>query len=251
MAVYHHRMRTNIINSLRALSVTYFERMPLILSPEDFIAAFINPEHVEKLKDVEELVGRIGRDAFEASISTGPHNLRTRVFFGAKAPIILPRYVSRGLQPTCPDNVRAKIDHWAAERISAGFAFGDIHDGINYLNEVSQDVRAMAMMIPCLPLIMASISDDEEAKTTIKARKLANDKSFGKLPRLPREVRDRLREASSIVNSVTLLSEAQVPLPTKGQAAIYGNPGYPPGQTEPSIFCASDGSIPVEARTFL
>jgi hypothetical protein len=58
---------------------------------------------------------------------------------------------------------------------------------------------------------MSNISEDGENKAVKKAQKLASIKRFGSLPRLPRQVTQRLSEVSALVNATTLMKDAPVP----------------------------------------
>jgi hypothetical protein len=219
MPVYSHRMMSDLHYSLDKLAVMFFERMPLVLAPDEFIAAFIAPEHVTTLRQVEELVGHTGGTSARFTVPVdGKCDLKVTVDFGMRPPIILPRYISGGVQPTCPDEVSQKIMHWVNERVDFGYAFGDAADALNALNDVCVDVRAMTAMLPCFTTIMAGISDDSEAKTTKRAQSLNHNKSVGRLPRLPRQVKDRLLEVSAIVSSVSLLKDAPIPETPKEHA---------------------------------
>lgn len=212
MPVYSYKMVNNLEAALSALATMFFSKMPLELTPDEFIAAFINPEHIEKLNDVEKLVGYVGRSVVNCNLSSnGPERLPVSITFGVRAPIILPQYVDGGIQPTCPDDVRDKITSWVTERVRFGDAFGDTLDAIRELNALCNDVNTMSTLLPCLPLVMSSISDDEDAKTNKRAQSLANNKKVGTVPRILRETKNRLIEISSIVNSASLLRDAPVP----------------------------------------
>lgn len=239
MSVYSHRMMSDLYTSLDALADTFFCRMPLILTPDEFIAGFIAPEHVPTLREVEELVGHIGTSGTSQSYHVeGMRTLDVIVAFGQRAPIILPRYVSSGFQPTCPDEVRQKVLAWVKERVEFGYAFGDAYDALNELNEICADTRAMAAMLPCFTAIMAGISDDSEAKTTKRAQHLSQNKSVGRLPRLPRQVKDRLLEVSAIVNSVSLMKDAPIPETPKHHARLAHNQHAPANGERQNIFRA-------------
>lgn len=225
MTAYSHRMLSDLEVSLHNLATQFFSRMPLILDPDEFIAAFIAPEHVEKLQDVRELVGHVGRDAITTNIAPrdGMGVPGWSITFGFRPPIILPQYVTHGLQPTCPDHIHEKIIAYIDERMRFGRAFGDALDALRELNSICEDAETITILMPCFPVIVGSISDDSEAKTTKRAQKLAQSKRVGKLPRLPRQVKDRLQEVSSIVNSVSLMRDAPIPETPKMHARFIYN----------------------------
>lgn len=212
MAVYSYRMIEQLRSSLGGMATTMFSRSPLILTGDEFLLAFVDPEHIPMLKQVQDIC----RPAVTGWANTMFHTAdgetaEMQIQFGGTAPVILPQYVRHGLQPTCPQDIRDKIEAWLAERVNFGRAFGDAHDAIDYLNDNCGDVEAMSLMLPCIPSIMANISTDAESKQVKKAQKLTSIKRFGKLPRIPRQVTQRLAEVSALVNAVTLMQDAPVP----------------------------------------
>jgi hypothetical protein len=221
MPVYSHKMITNLSYSLDNLAGMFFSKMPLILTPSEFVAGFINPDHVEKLNDVQELVGHVGRtDTTSKLADTDGVVIPVYITFGGRPPIILPQYTSGGLQPTCPNDVREKVTSWVTERVRFGDAFGDARDAIHELNQLCSDVETMSALLPCLPLVMSNISADEDSKTTKRAQSLAHNKKVRVIPRILRETKNRLIEVSSIVNSASLLGDAPVPETPKNHAHI-------------------------------
>jgi hypothetical protein len=237
MAVYSGRSMLELTTSLSNMSRTFFSRMPLILEPDEFVAAFIAPEHVTKLREVEELIGFTGLNSCQAGVSSGSGvNLSLAIDFGIRPPIILPRYVVGGLQPTCPDHIRERIVHWVDERLRFGAAFGDAYDALLELNAICPDARTITTLFPCFPNILASISEDAEARTTKRAQALAQSKSVGVLPRLPREVKNRLQEVSAIVNSVALLKDAPLPETPRQHARLTRREDSSPTDTRYHIF---------------
>jgi hypothetical protein len=242
MPAFSTKRIESLISALERVANYYFSKMPLILSPEEIISAFVNPDHIAKLREVEELVGFVGRTDFQFTMHIDGCSLPLRVGFNRRPPILLPQYVTGGLQPTCDEATLATIHGWAGERLRLGFAFGDVHDALNQLNYVCQDPNAMATLLPCLPYLMSMINDDEEAGTTKSARKLAQNKSVGRLPRLPLEVKQRLQEVSAIVNSASLLADAPIP-ETKPMHAVmsYDPYGRGFGQARTNIFYDNSG----------
>jgi hypothetical protein len=198
--------------SLQSLAALMFTRSPLILSDDEFLAAFIEPSHLPMLKEVQEMC-RPGLSAMAYTMMTSAEGdgMQMQIQFGVSAPVILPQYIRHGLQPTCPQAVRDKFDAWMAERVNFGRAFGDAHDALEYLNDNCGDVEAMTLMLPCLPSIMSNTSEDGDSKAVKKAQQLTSIKRFGKLPRIPRQVTQRLSEVSALINATTLMKDAPVP----------------------------------------
>lgn len=212
MPVYSYRMIQSLTDSLGTMATTLFSKTPLILSGDEFLAAFVDPEHLSMLKQVHEICRpTVPSYASTVFFAEGGETLQMQIAFAGNAPVILPQYIGHGLQATCPQEIKAKVDAWLAERISFGRAFGDAQDAIGYLNDNCGDVEAMTLMLPCLPSVMAGISTDGDSKVVKRAQKLTSLKRVGKLPRIPREVTQRLAEASAIVNATTLMQDAPMP----------------------------------------
>lgn len=224
MAVYSYRMIESFRSSLSNMAASLFSKTPLVLGADEFLAAFVAPDHIPMLKQVEEIC-RPAVTAYAATTlyTEDGERLGAPVSFVGKAPVILPEYVRHGMQSTCPQEIKDKIAAWVAERVNFGHAFGDVHDAIGYLNETCGDVEAMALMLPCLPTIMAGLSTDGDSKAVKRAQKLTSVKRFGKLPRLPRQVAQRLSEASALVNAVTLMQDANPPAQVRFDAHIMVN----------------------------
>ena len=124
-------MRESIRNRARRL----FNTNDLELSSSEFIAAFINPDHIEALTQVQEIVGQVGNSwcniDLQAKYSDGTSELLNfSVTFESKPPIILPRYVSSGLQISAPPDICEKLNTWVVERVRLGKIFGDAFDAL-------------------------------------------------------------------------------------------------------------------------
>lgn len=209
MAVFSPRAISDFDAALRRMASTFFDKTKLVLSGDEFIAAFIQPDHVPKLKEVQELVGFAGASFLNTTLfDSAGTGYSVQLMFTGSAPVIVPQYCGKGTQPNAPASVNAKLTEWLDERAKMGAAFGDTIDAMNFLNTACGDAQAMSLMLPCLPTIMGQVSDDAANRTVQRARKLTDIKSFGKLPALPPEVRRRLMEVSAIVNSVTLMLDA-------------------------------------------
>lgn len=234
MSVISPRTLDTYVDALTALAGKFFSKTQLILSGDEFVSAFINPDHVAKLAEVQALVGYVGTSYIDTMISDSEgRHFKTTVGFVSNAPMILPRYIANGMQPTVPAAVDAKISAWVEERVRFGFAFGDTIDALRNLNDSCGDLRAMSVMLPCLPTIMGQISDDSENKTVKRARKLSGQRSYGTLPKLPAATKKRLLEVSAIVNSVTLALDAPDQTGKKHDAVIHSLVRQSP---EPDIF---------------
>lgn len=237
--VFGTRMLDMLETSLRQISQKIFGPSALVLKPDEFVRAFINPEHVDTLTQVRELVGHVGLTSTVTKVNTSDGmEFDLSLAFNGWPPITMPQYVRHGLQPTCPDDVRARITAWLDERYQLGAAFGDVHDALYYLNQTCGDAKAVALMMPCLPTIMAGVSEDGDNATVKRARRITAAKSFGKLPALPVAVKQRLIEVSAIVNATAMMEKAESPTTTRGDAVLSFRDF---GGVRPSLFGGSVG----------
>ena len=216
-------MRDSIRNRARRL----FNTNDLELSSSEFIAAFINPDHIEALTQVQEIVGQVGNSwcntDLQAKYSDGTSELLNfNVTFESKPPIILPRYISSGIQISAPPDICEKLNKWVVERVRLGKIFGDAIDALNWLNNNCKDIRAIRTMFPALPVLLRDVAIDEKSASARMALKLDSSKGVTTLPTLPREVRDRILEASNLVNATTLLDGVNQTNQRATGVAIFG-----------------------------
>lgn len=212
MAVFKFRTMDALKASIKAISGRLLDHHIVTLSPDEFIAAFIRPEHVDVLKTTQSIVGNIGDSYFTTTVA--PAHLY--VSFGwNKPPIIVPQYVRDGYRDTAPYEVVDKIIKYIEERVRIGRMFGDAVDALHYLNDNCGNAAAMAVMFPALPTVMNSISDNPESTSAKRAHKLVEAKSFGTLPKLPREVKTRMIECSNLItNTLMIESTAAKEIPS-------------------------------------
>lgn len=212
MPVYAYRAIEEVKTSLKSLAEKVAARLTLNISGEEFLQAFVVPEHVTAIRGVMDLVGMSDNNARSTVLATSRgYRFQTAVTFSGSAPILIPQYVSGGLARTCPDALRERIIGWTDDRARFGLAFGDVMDSLDFLNNNCGDLKAMSIFSPCLPSIIRNISDDADSRSAKRARSLASSNRFGKLPKMAPEAKARLLEASAVINSATLLLEAPVP----------------------------------------
>lgn len=220
--MFSTRVMDNILTGLNQLADTLFERMPLHLSPDEFVEAYIRPHHVEPLRTTVDIVGLVGnsstvaRQRIDISGITGVEgefvNLATHISFGGhKQPTILPQYIAtHGIQnPGTP--AAAKILAWAADRIKHGLVFADAEEAIRWLDTASGNAAAIRVMFPAITTIMSTAFVNGEYPLAERAVKLSQMTSFGGLPKISPVQRERLREVSSFINTIPLMRDAPVP----------------------------------------
>ena len=222
MSVYSTKIINEMKFSLKNIADYLINRTHLHLTGEEFIAAFINPEHQTMLIDVRGMVGFVGSTSLYTNIYTSTDTkMRAYLSFKRIPPIIIPRYASNGIQPTCPPAIMAKLVEWADERHRIGCMFGDALDAIDYLNAECGDARAMAIMLPALVTIMSKNSTQEEDRMVKRAKKISEGKGFGSLPRMTPVNRERLKEISALINMAAMLENTPVDAPNnEGDAHV-------------------------------
>ena len=240
MPVYGTKIIEDLCTSLSSLADKMFTKTTMVMKDEEMLAAYIIPDHLTMLKEVQAMCDP-GTNTYVISHETCTNGavMRLDYCFKGCSSVIMPKYVTKGLQPFCPEHLRTRVKDFVDQRHAFGTAFGDVRDALHYLNATCGDARAMAVMLPCLPTIMSNMSPDPDSPAVKRARKLKSSSGFGALPPLPREVKNRLMEVSAIVNSVTLLSDAHTPTVQKHDAyitaaylaenAVRGNIFYPGG----------------------
>lgn len=207
MAVFTWRTMDEIRSGVRKLANRLITGHNLTLTPDEFIASFIDPEHVPVLKTTAQIVGHVGEDTARIKLSTvGGLKLECSLMFGGSMPpIILPHYIAQGPRSTAPAEVTDKINAWLEERVRLGRFFGDAIDALSWLNDNCGNANAMAVMFPALPTILRTYDSDPDSMATKRAVKMTNAKSFGSLPKLPREVKARFIECSDLLLAVSML----------------------------------------------
>lgn len=231
MAVFSFRTMDQLFTGIKTLASRLIDPSQLVLTPDEFIACFINPDHVASLKQVGALVGGIGQYYVSPKLATSDGNTcPTYCSFGySSPPIIIPDYATDGLQPATPDELRAKITAWVDERVRIGNMFGDALDALHWLNDNCGNASAMAVMFPALPTILKAFDPEPESTSSKKAKRIADAKSFGSLPKLPREVKQRMIECSDLLLTVSMLESGSPPSTKKGEALVKMN-GQPKTQ---------------------
>lgn len=215
MAVYKFRTMDALYGAIRRVGNTLFGDFRCKLTGPEFVSAFIQPEHIAPLRQVQDIVGLVGNHSFYSKFMT-TDDVETKItvlFNRNEPPIILPNYVSTGVISSAPDDVLLKIRTFVDERVRLGRLFGDAIDAVRYLNDHCGNANAMAVMFPVLPALMKYADPDGEADSAFakRANKLASAKSFGTLPKLPQAVKQRILEASNVVQTSLMLEQTNGP----------------------------------------
>lgn len=189
---------------------TYHHHTQLRLTKKEFISAVIAPDVLPLLQQVQEMVQLPdSTNAFMYVTTDDGCKYPLAVTIGGSGlGIPLPKDVRRGLKPTCPPEVKAKVMKWVDDRLQAGRMFGDVFDSLGYLAYACGDARAMTLTLPCLPMLVAGIGTKTADKSV---KRLTNLRGTGALPSLKPEIRQRLQAGAALVNSIALFKDAPDP----------------------------------------
>ena len=193
----------------------------LYLTKDEFIEAFVRPEHVSKIREVYDLLGERRTGPVQVTLNTDPTDADPRiaadiVFFDDPG-VFLPSYAKTSFNFATPAG--AKVLEWAAERRRLGLVVGDAIDAIETLNAMCGNSLALSVCFPAIGSIMTRASEAKDQALIDKdpvvrrGRAIGNGKSIGSMPSLPREVIDRIRTASATVQALLLTEEAVLSVP--------------------------------------
>lgn len=210
MPVFRPNTLTDLDQATRNIADVFYAKTMLVLTPDEFINGFVDPTHLSLLREAQSLIGSVGSTSMVTKIAPEGEEFQMAgdlAFYG-RPPVPLPLYIQEGMQPTCPPEIRGKIKSWAADRARFGRAFGVVRESLLYLSSVCVDTRAMTLCLPCLPQLMASTSEDENAYMVKRAQKLAQRTAVPKLPRLEPALKAALHEASAMVQAAAMAASA-------------------------------------------
>lgn len=203
MPAFSDRYFENIVGAYQSKVAQMFSKMSLIMTHEEFISGFIQPEHIDILKKTEEIVGFVGNSSTSITYSRFPYSSMW-MSFRRKPAIILPKYVEKGPRGNAPIEIINKFDAWVWERFRLGCDAGDALDAINMLDDMCPTPQVFAALFPAITTILSWVSHDEESKERKLAEKLTTLGNVSGIPALPREIKLRLLELSSFVQTISL-----------------------------------------------
>lgn len=224
MPALSYNTLVRVQSALSKLADRMFVKTTISLSPEEFVSSFIQPEHVEKLKEVERLVGFVGTTHTYAKVSTPAGNSVAKILlsFIGRPPVILPLYIAHNgdTLDTADPAVVARIKAFVEERLRVGNMLGDAHDALDWLSEHCENASTMRIAFPALPTLLGAIDNDPASVIGKRAAKLLESKRFGSMPAMSPDIRDRLREVCALIQGLTLLSDAADPVYPNGHAVV-------------------------------
>lgn len=202
-------MLSNLHHQVRNLYSNMLLTNPLIVSDDEFISMFVNPEHVDVLKQTESLVGPIGTKQMTARYTFEAEQIVhgfIHVGFHQKPPIIIPDYAGHGLTPEAPVELHDRVYEWAKWVYEINCKFGDITDALSWLNVNTESWDAVRTMLPILPVLLKNTDTDPDSVVQKRAARLQARPNVRGLPRLPREVKERLIDCCNTALAATLIA---------------------------------------------
>jgi hypothetical protein len=192
--------------------------MQMVLTEEEFIDGFIYPDHIDKLREATRMTGisaPVGAFQFTAHAPDG-EEVKLQRYGNGTRDFMLPIYVSQGLRQDAPAGLRERLGEWIVNRLAIGNAMNEVHGAVNTLNYCCTSARTIAVLVPCLPLLVSMMYySDNTGKTeaSIKAAdKLEKPGTMAGMPLLSRDDKNKLLDASlRITSSFALLSEMPIP----------------------------------------
>jgi len=189
---------------IKAIGENYYGLNEVRLTPNEFIQAFIMPEHVPVLMRASELCGGIAVNS-SYPMKLHPENdpeVRVTLRLRGDCPVPIPTYVGNGLSEQCPSLLRDRIMSWVTDRVYAGDILGDLYDAITIFDRTLHNLRSFAIMVPCLPMIVQSLRNGSYEKIL---KKMGKGTDF-KLPNLPPEVAERVQKSNAFYTGLSMLT---------------------------------------------
>jgi hypothetical protein len=215
MPVFQYGVLSQISRALIDIGAAALAKAPLFITKDEFIEAFIRPEHIEKLREVTELIGPAPIGSMGCNLGTDPNDvgvaIPAMIQFHRPLKLLMPDYARSGFQPGTP--AADKIRSWAASRRGQGILLGDALSAIDYLNNACGNAKAFSLVFPVLPALMVKSTSDEEDRVVKRGHTVMAGKQGGTLPTLPRQVIDRIREASAFIQALMLTEDAETETP--------------------------------------
>jgi hypothetical protein len=204
MPAYNVRTLERLRYGVNYLADNFHSHNRLILTPEEFIAGFIDPEHVPVLRAAQELVGGLGVSSQKIKISGTATTLWFQTNFTGASLLPMPQYVENGLTRHAPETLRNRITQWVDARVETGRMFGDAIDALDWLYQSAGNAAAAMLMFPAIPVLLMQGEDavGYYAKVTQSMRETKN---IGVMPKVAPEVRARLVQVSSFLLACTLV----------------------------------------------
>lgn len=252
MGVFSPNTTYDLQMQVKRLAERFFATRPLVFTDAEFIEGFIQAEHIEILKQTEDmcgLIGNTGSTSFEAKTTSNvPINLI--LLFRGNSPIIMPHYINKGLQKDAPEELRERLQAWVDERFLYGCVFGDVYDAVERLNVVCAEAKAMNVLLPILPTLLRNITVEADSRTSKRARKLSEMRGVSSMPVLPRTVTTRIQECCHLLTAANMIDS----VPDVKLESGWSQTKYFEGLSQPlrpSIFAGICGESKAKKGTFL
>jgi hypothetical protein len=204
---FSRKVRTQAINSIGTFAqhAIKFHASPA-LTAEDIYKALVKPEHVEHLAQTDKLVGVVQRHS-RVSIPADVPNSMDKVslhmaFVGGSLDKLLPEYTRNGFHTRSV--LTEQIAAWVDRRYYIGAGFANVREVFLHLDDYLSTPAQVKFYFDGVTSIL-----DRHEDTQAMANKLREPKFPGKLPALPREVRDAAIEATKFLAQMALLPSGE------------------------------------------
>lgn len=199
------RKKTQAINQTIK---TLFDRViahhtaPPELTPNDIYHLLVRPEHVTKLREVDEVVGRVQthRDVGFLMRSSGIQ-IGLQVSFAEPLHRLIPAYISAGPHKDADPELLAEVQAWVDRRVEIGMAFAKVKELFRVLNWRLSNPAQMKFYFEGIITLMRS--SDMEAQ----AMKLMGGAFPANIPSIAPELRALGIEATKTLSRFLLLPE--------------------------------------------
>ena len=221
------------------LATSAFGKMCCTLTRDEFIEAFIQPDHVERLTDVYKLIGGQRADSVNVLLWSEQQDNKqdqmvAQLRYYQQPEMLVPGYVKSDFRYWTPAG--KKIAEWSHDRKQQGYMVADAIDAMDWLNENAGSAMAFSLMFPALTPIMSRAATDGSVPTphgvdpsehwiVRKGQQIDALKTLSKpLPSLPREVIERIRDVSSFLLALMMTKDALFTVPSDTCAMLVGVP---------------------------
>lgn len=221
MPVFTDNDRELLRYELDSLSAWVNDTNRLFLTEEELALGWVQPGHLKALTDVRTVVN-IAQTATRTKVFSESGTSSVLISPRPSLPFLWPNYAGSGMVGCAPDEVRQKVTGWLEERLRVGRMLSNVREGLYHLNTTCSNVRAMALLMPCLPSLMSSAAKKEPARSRIpKLLQQLPKQKAGNFPQLPVDVKQALAEASALVTGIVLM-QADTPA---SSSETPGSPG--------------------------
>lgn len=210
----------SIKNTATQVATDAFDKTACHLTNEEFIEAFLEPDHVKELSHVYDLIG--GQTAENQHVLVP--NMVAFMHFRKQPKIMVPKYIAHSLNRN--SDAGRKVVKWAERRRELGIMVADAVEIMDWLNVEAGNAKAFSLVFGALlPIMLAYNPHEPDNFLHTKARSIANTSAIGKIPRFTPEVTERVRECSAMMQAFMMTSDAPNVIPADTCVTLTGYNG--------------------------